>query len=491
MNPEGDIDWSVFVDRISRAASILHDLGLKRGDRFAILSFNSFRQAELINAGYWSGIIPVPLNYRLTAAEIRYNMEDADCRLLAVDNNCALILKQKELSEWRDRLLYLSPQPGDIPVQWYEDLLATAVPMPMAEMAQDDVAIILYTGGSTGRSKGVPLTHKNIISNALQIGIAYRIYENDRFLHALPMFHSADLYGTIFTLVGGAHAYLTQFTPRGMLQMVQDHRITMLSLTPTVVILTLQDPDFKNYDIGSVRRMNYGGAPLDAEWVKRIMENCPYLEIQQSYGLTETAPILTTLSPESMRQALDRGHHHILRSVGKPLLHVELRIFDDDDNELPVGAVGEVVVRGPNVMRGYLGQNEENARVFNKGWFHTGDLGRLDDQHNLFLLDRKNDMIITGGENVYCAEVEAVLYKYPGVSEAAVVGVVWGETVFAAIVPAVDCTLDQVVVTEHCRRHLAGYKVPRRLVFVTSLPKSAMGKILKHELRRRYTLSGA
>jgi len=491
LDTEGDLTWSEYVHRITRAAGMLAELGLEPGQRFGILAHNSFRQAELMHAGYWSGIVPVPINYRLAAPEIRYILDDADCRLLAVDSQCAKLLEHQELEPWRDRILFISP-PGEGDPSWphYEDLLDEAKRAPMHHSGQDDDAILLYTGGTTGRSKGVPLTHGNVVSNGIQVALAYRIYEDDSFLHSLPMFHSADLIGTSITLTGGAHAYLGEFTPTAMLQMIEDHQITMLSLGPTVIIITLQDPDFDNYDISSVRRMNYGSAPMAMEWVLRTMEKFPNVAMQQTYGLTETSPILTTLTPEQHKLALDSGRTELLRSVGKPLVHVDLCIVDEDDNEVPGGEVGEVVVRGPNVTRGYLGLDEENARAFRNGWFHTGDMGYLDDQYNLFLADRKKDMIITGGENVYCAEVEAALYKYPGVHEAAVFGVPdekWGEAVFAVIVPAPGEELDQAAVIEHCRQYIGGYKIPRRMDFVRELPKSAMGKVLKHELRHRYS----
>lgn len=490
LDAEGNLNWSEYVDRIIRAAGILAKLGLKQGDRFGIISHNSFRQAELIHAGYWSGIVPVPINYRLAAPEIRYILDNADCRLLAVDSHGSAFLDHAELEPWRDKTLSISPrQEKDMAWPQYETLLNGMEAAPMHESGQGDDAILIYTGGTTGRSKGVPLTHGNLISNGVQVGLAYRVCEDDRFLHSLPMFHSADFIGTAFTLTGGAHAYLGEFTPKGMLQMIQDFRITMLSMGPTMIIVLLQDPGFDNYDISSVRRMNYGSAPMAKEWVERTMEKFPNVALQQTYGLTETSPILTSLTPEQHDHALQSDRTELLRSVGKPLVHVDLRIVDEDDNELPRGDVGEVVVRGPNVTRGYLGLEEETDHAFRNGWFHTGDMGRLDDQYNLFLVDRKKDMIITGGENVYCAEVEAALYKYPGVSEVAVVGVPdekWGEAVFAAIVPEQGVELERDAIIDHCRQHIGGYKIPRRMAFLDELPKSAMGKILKHKLREDY-----
>jgi len=336
LDREGNLTWSVYFDRITRAAGILSGLGVGQGQRFGLLSHNSFRQSELINAGYWSGRVPVPINYRLAAPEIRYILENADCRLLAVDSHCAALLEHVDLQDWRDRTLHIEEPSGglqDAPV--YEKLLKQVEPAPMHASDQADDAILIYTGGTTGRSKGVRLTHGNLISNGIQVAMGYRIYEDDRFLHSLPMFHSADLIGTAFTLTGGAHAYLGQFSPTAMLKLIQEHKITMLSMGPTVIILTLQDPDFGRYDISSIRCMNYGSAPMAAEWVVRTMEKFNNVDLFQTYGLTETSPILTLMSPEQHRLALETGQLDILRSVGKPLVGVELMIVDDDDNELP------------------------------------------------------------------------------------------------------------------------------------------------------------
>jgi long-chain acyl-CoA synthetase len=216
----------------------------------------------------------------------------------------------------------------------------------------------------------------------------------------------------------------------------------------------------------------------------------PHAGLQQGYGLTETSPILTTMTPEEHQRALASGNFEMLRSVGKPVAQVELRIVDEHDRELPVGDTGEIVVRGPNVTPGYLDLPEQNAVTFRDGWFHTGDIGRLDEENNLYIMDRKKDMIITGSENVYSSEVEAALYRHPAIHEAAVIGVPdeqWGEAVFAVIVPATGQTLTADEVIAHCRKYIGGYKIPRRMAFVNELPKNAMGKILKNELRRIYS----
>lgn len=481
--------WTEYVDRIARAAGVLKSLGINCGDRFGIISHNSFRQSELVNAGYWLGAVPVPVNYRLAPPEIRFILDDASCRLLVVEDRFLPLLEDLELADYTATALLLSAQEIETDIPQYEALMQGAKPADMHAGSPDDDAILLYTGGTTGRSKGVRLSHANIIANAMQIGLAISARESDRFLHILPMFHSADLFGTIFTIVGGVHVYVSEFSPRNLLQSIHQHRITVLSLGPTVIILTLQDPDLDQYDCSSLRLMFYGSAPMAVEWIQRAMEKFPNAGLQQGYGLTETSPILTTLTPEEHRRAIASGKHDLLRSVGKPLAYIDLRIVDEDDNELTDGNTGEVVVRGPNVSKGYLGLEELNETTFRGGWFHTGDMGLLDKEYNLYLMDRKKDVIITGSENVYSSEVEAALYKHPAVHEAAVVGIPddkWGEAVFAVIVRAPGQTLTKDEVIAHCRRHIGGFKIPRRMAFVDELPKSAMGKVLKNELRRIY-----
>lgn len=481
IEPDRVYTWAEFGNRVARAASVLANLGVKRGERFGILALNGFRQAELMHAGYWMGAIPVPVNTRLAPPEICHIFDDAACKLIAVDDAMADMLNSHELSPWRKRALAIEYD--------YESLLAEAVPGAAHDSAEDDDAVLLYTGGTTGRSKGVRLTHRNVVSNGMQVAVAMRVRADDVYLHVPPMFHSADLLGTAYTLLGAAHAYLPRFAPDLALEAMARTGATALMLTPTMVIMMLQGADVAAYDVSKLRLLFYGSSPMAAEWIQRAAEAFPSAGVQQGYGLTETSPILTTLDMEEHAQAIATGDTAILRAAGRPLIDVTLRIVGENGHEVPMGEAGEVVVRGPNVTPGYLNRPEETKAAFRDGWFHTGDVGRVDESGYLYLLDRKTDMIVTGGENVFSSEVEAVLYQHAGVAEAAVIGVPderYGEALLAAIVPARGTILTDEDMIAHCRGKIGGFKIPRRFAFLDELPKSAMGKILKTELRRTY-----
>ena len=485
---EARLSWAEHTDRIRRAGAMLMAHGIGRGERFGIVALNSFRQAELMYGGYWIGAVPVPVNFRLAPVEMRFILEDAGCKRLFGDDANAPHLASDELAQWRDGAIGLGELPKhELPV--YEALISDAAPAPGANVDEDEDATLLYTGGTTGRSKGVRLSHKNLIANAMQVALETRARGDEIFLHVAPMFHAADTMANHVTVVGGAHVYLDQFTPQGVLGAIRDFGVTRTLLTPTMIIVTLQAEDFASYDISSLRTIQYGSAPLAVEWVKRALDQFGAAELVQMYGLTETSPILTVADDAWHRDAVATDRLGRLKSGGRAVVGVELRIADANDDELPAGEVGEVLVRGPNVTKGYLNLPEVNAEVFRNGWFHTGDMGKLDESGYLYLMDRKKDMIITGGENVYSSEVEAVLYQHPGVSECAVIGVPdekYGEALFAAIVPAPAAALDEDEIVAHCRGKIGGYKIPRRMTFLEELPKSAVGKILKTELRKTY-----
>ena len=485
---EGDLNWADYVGRIARAAGMLRSLGLRPGERYAILCRNCVRQAELIYAGYWMGAIPVPVNYRLAPAEIALVLEDAGCRHIAVEDVYARLLDQPQLEGWRSRALCVAAGRTGIALPHYDELKAAALAAEPHDPAEDDEAILLYTGGTTGRGKGVRITHRNIASNALQLARAMSVGESDLYLHVSPMFHSTDLKATALSMMGGAHAYLPEFSPANVLSAIARHRVTIASLVPAMVIRILQDPESGRYDLRSLRLISYGTSPMAAEWIRRTMDAFPGVDLHQCYGLTETSPVLAILDQGDHRRALD-GREDLLRAAGRALPGVDIRILDDRGRDVPPGESGEVVTRGPQIALGYHNRPSENAQVFRDGWFHTGDIGRIDDEGYLFVLDRKKDVVVTGGENVYTSEVEAAIYQHPGVHEVAVIGVPdehYGEALFAVIVPAPGHTLSADEMITHCRARIGGFKIPRRMAFVDALPKSAMGKIMKQDLRRAY-----
>lgn len=487
LDGDGKFTWAQFADRVARAAGVLGSLGLRRGDRFGVLMRNSFRQAELFWAGYWSGVVPVPVNWRLSPVEIADILADAECKLVATEEAFLSGFDASALAAWRSLLLKVEASGG--PRADYEDLIAKAAPAAVEPSAQDDDAILLYTGGTTGRSKGVRLSHRNILSNARQIDLVSGIRTEDVFSHIAPMFHAADLHGTVGFVKGCSHVYLAQFAPAAAALDIERYRVTVAHWVPTMVRLFTESAEVARRDLSSLRKLFYGSSPMPLEWVRSACDLFPGIELHHCYGLTETSPMLTILDAASFRRCLESGDASLLKSAGRLLEGVEMRILGDDEQPLPPGQAGEIVVRGPNVSSGYLKRDKENAQVFRGGWFHTGDVGCLDENGYLFLVDRKKDMIITGGENVYSSEIEAVLYRHPGVSEAAVVGIPddrYGEALFAVIVPKAGMSLTAEQIIEHCRAYIGGYKIPRRIALVDSLPRTAVGKVQKAVLRERY-----
>ncbi|WP_455211762.1 class I adenylate-forming enzyme family protein [Kaarinaea lacus] len=485
------LSWNEFGQRVSKAATVLQSLGVRPSQRFGIISHNSYRNAELMQAGYWMGAVPVPVNFRLAPPEIAFVLDNAECQLLVIEDEFLPWLQSPELSRWSEKALLVTPPPlpNSSSLPQYESLLNTATAAPAFESQEDDDAVIIYTGGTTGRPKGVRLSHRNIVTNALQLGWAVKPRTDDVYLHVAPMFHSAEFLANPFFLSGAAQAYLPKFSASNTLQAIQDLSVTCTLLTPTMIIMLLQEPSFDRYDLSSLRQIIYGSAPMAAQWICKAMQRFSGVEFIQSYGLTETAPILTTLGMDQHQQAVESGDLQLLHSVGQPLPGVDLKIVDSNDNRLPYGKAGEVVVRAPNVAKGYLNRPDATTEAFRDGWFFTGDIGRLDEHGYLYLLDRKKDLIITGSELVFSLEVESVLYQHPKVHECAVVGVpdeTYGEALLAAIVPNPGETVTEKELIEFCRDKIGGYKIPRRYVFLEHLPKSAMNKVLKVELRRKY-----
>ncbi|MFW6094546.1 MAG: acyl-CoA synthetase [Pseudomonadota bacterium] len=478
--------WRRFADRVARLAGVLHDLDVGPGDRVAMLAANSPRYVEFYFATLWAGGVMVPVNARWSTPEKAHCLNDAGVRVLLVDS--AAVPEVPALREACPGLAGIieadAASGSGYPA--YETLLADRAPVADAERGGDDLAALFYTGGTTGRSKGVMLSHANLLANSMNALANLGIRDDSVHLHVSPLFHVAGG-SRVFTVTvaGGTHAVIPRFEPAAFLDAIERYRVTVTVVVPTMLNALLQYPDLDRYDLSSLRLLTYGASPMPEALLRQAMERLPGVEFLQSYGMTELSPVATCLPPRyHVFEGPDAGR---IRSAGQAVFNADVAVMDAEDRPLPAGEVGEVCVRGPMVMQGYWGQEALTEQTLRGGWMHTGDAGYLDEEGFLFLVDRVKDMIISGGENVYSAAVEDVIYRFPGVNECAVIGVpsdAWGEAVHAFVVPRAGAELDVDALLAHCREHLAGYECPKSVELRTEeLPKSGPGKILKSELR--------
>jgi acyl-CoA synthetase (AMP-forming)/AMP-acid ligase II len=471
---------------VARLAGALHALGVARGDRVAILSLNSDRYAELLLAVPWADAVLNPVNVRWSPAEIVYSLVESETAVLFVDDAFApAVPALREGHAGLTTVVHMGDGPTPDGMLAYEDLVDGAAPVPDARRGGDEIAGLFYTGGTTGFPKGVMISHTNLLTSALGSQATCPIViPGGRLLHAAPMFHLADLAAwTAQCMVGGTHVIVPMFEPTAVLAAIEDHQATNGLLVPTMIQMLVDHPAVAERDLSSMRIILYGASPITEALLERAMKTFPRADFVQAYGMTEVAPVATILSAE------DHRHGARPRSAGRAAAPAEVRIVDPDDNEVPRGTVGEVVVRGGHVMQGYWRKPEETAEALRGGWMHTGDGAYMDDDGYIYIVDRIKDMIISGGENVYSAEVENAVSQHPAVAACAVIGVPddeWGERVHAVIVlqPGAGATADEI--REHAKGLIAGYKAPRSAEFVDALPLSGAGKVLKRELRANH-----
>ena len=482
--------WTMFAARAARLAGALTDLGLQPGDRIGILSLNSDRYLESFFGLAWAGIVFVPINTRLAPPEIVFWLTDSGCTGLLIDDMFAPTLTTilPQTPDLR-HIIHFGDQPAPEGISSYETLIANGRPIADAGRRGQDLAGIFYTGGTTGRSKGVMLSHANILANAQNIQPATPIDSRTRFIHAAPMFHLADGAMTfLVTAFGGTHTFLPRFDPAAFLQTVEQHGVTTALIVPTMINMLVHHPEVTKRDLSSLRGFIYGASPMPEALIRRAMEVMAHVQFTQAYGQSEASPVMTLMPPEY--HTFDGPFAGRMKSAGRAALGCELRILDEDDNEVPPHTVGEICGRGPMVMLGYWKQPELTAHTLRNGWLHTGDGGYLDEEGFLYIVDRMKDMIVSGGENVYSAEVEEALYAHPAVAECAVIGVpdeTWGERVHAVVrlKPGTSATDRDLIAACHTR--IANYKCPRSVTIQPDpLPMSGAGKILKAELRRPY-----
>jgi long-chain acyl-CoA synthetase len=454
-------------------------LGLDRSDRFAVVALNGHRYLELYHAAFLGGAVINPVNYRLADPEMAHVLRHSGARVVFVD---------AAFSERVQRIV----DAGETAVEQvvslddgYEQLLASGRAVVPAEPDEDDLPMLMYTGGTTGMPKGVASTQRaqmlNLYHLAMVQGLAFS--EDAIYLHHMPMFHSMGANAALSAAAFGTEAtVIPAFEPGAVMTAVSKHGVTETVLVPTMIAMILRHPEYAPDRLSSLKRIGYGGMAMPHALLAKLQESSPEIQLLQGYGMTEACPTLTFLTAEDHLRGEDKRH-----SVGRPLTGVDVAIFDADGNRLPTGEVGEVCARGGNIMTGYWNDPDATARVFRDGWYRTGDLGRFDDDGYLYLVDRVDDMIVTGGENVYSIEVENALTTFPGVVQVAVVGLpdeVWGQRVHAIVVLAADVAVTEEQLAAHARQSIAGYKVPKTWELRTDpLPVSGAGKPLKRALR--------
>ncbi len=484
--------WEEFDQRTDALARGLAGLGIQSGDRVAVLMLNCHRYLELYYACARMGAVIVPLNIRLAYPEIVFILNDSESKALVVDKTFAAHTTGRDTFPTVANIIYIGDHTPQDMIN-YEDVVSKGSHMQESvdqAMEDEDLSGLYYTGGTTGRAKGVMLSHKNIVSNAIHVIIGTAYNERDVYLHAAPMFHLADTASTFaITMVGARHVFIPMFNPELVLQTIQQEKVTITLLVPTMINIMLNHPNVDNYDLSSLRRLGYGASPMPIELLRKGLEKWGQI-FGQGYGLTEAAPVLTGLdtwdhlpdgTPEQVRR---------LSSVGREGLGPEVRVINADGEDVQPGEVGEITARGPNIMQGYWHMSEATNAAIVDGWLHTGDLATVDEENYIYIVDRARDMIISGGENIYSVEVENALYTHPAVLEAAIIGIPderWGEAVHAVVVlrPGMQVSAEELI--EHTRTQIAGYKVPRSIEFSTeALPKSGAGKILKRDLREKY-----
>ncbi len=475
--------YAEFNQRTNRLASFLVEkAGIKPGERISILAQNSAEYYEVLFACSRTGAILNTLNWRLAAPELAYILEDCQPRLLIYETMYSEVVNQ--LNKEVPCEYYLVMGEEDPLANWeYENALAESAeesleaPMP----SYDDTWAIIYTSGTTGRPKGAQVTYGNFFYNAVGMGQAIDLNSQDININVLPTFHigGLGLYACPTFHAGGSVVVMRAFDPGEFLSLVERWKVSVLLLVPAIYQMLIQFPEFDNYDLSSVRSWASGGSALPPALVHQYAEKG--IIVQQGFGMTETGPTVFLIDKENaVRKA---------GSVGKPVLHTDVRIMDREGRQLGPDQVGELCIRGGNVTSGYWNRPEATSAAIVDGWLHSGDAAKYDDEGYYYIVDRWKDMYISGGENVYPAEVENVLYQHPAVSEAAVIGVPhqkWQEVGKAIVVVKKGQDLTEQELIEFCDGKLARYKIPKSVEFVSILPRTAAGKVLKRELREEY-----
>jgi acyl-CoA synthetase (AMP-forming)/AMP-acid ligase II len=478
--------------RVNRLANGLLKKGLKKRDRIGVLVHNCHQFIEIYFAAAKTGGIFCPYNNHLKEREVHDIINYSSPRFLFLDEDYGEMIEsiKPHVETVKDYICLQKPRRTFM--KDYEGLLSKGDRKePKVKIQDSDIMSIFFTAGTTGRPKGAMRTHRHVVSNAITGVIELKVSYNEKTLISFPMYHVSceDNIGRHFFMPNTLFIRREgQFDPKEVLELLSTERITMCQFVPTTIHALLQYPEIDRYDLSSLRLMMYAAAPMPVELLKRALQTfkCGFA---QFYGQTESGPLMTILHPED--HVLE-GHEKQLQklgSAGKPVISYEIRIVDEEGEDVSVGEVGEIIGRSEAMMKRYWRLPKESADKLKGGWLHSGDLGRFDEDGYLYIVDRKGDMIISGGVNIYPREVEEVLYQHPSVLEASVIGVpddYWGEAVKAIIVQKENVSISEEDIIKFCGERLAGYKKPKSVEFWKELPKSPQGKILKKDIRKRF-----
>ena len=489
LSADGDVrtTFAEHVDRVCRLAhSLRHELGVGKGDRFAVMALNGHTFLELYHAGFLGAGVINPLNLRLAPMELEFILRDSGTQVVFTDAFFAPLIDKVRSRATIGRVVLIGA--GDVPHDVaYEDVVAAGVPEVPEEPEEDDPVILMYTGGTTGTPKGVLIDSRAAMLDMYKIGMRFPFEQGLHvYLHQTPMFHAASFGGVLVVPAGGgATTYVGLFEPAAVLDTIEREQVTTTVMVPTMIQLLLDHPAYRPERLASLRFLSYGASPMPTALLERLLDDLPWVDLYQGYGMTESSGLLTVLGP-----AEHRAGGELLKSAGRPLTGTVLAVRSPTGSEVAPGEVGEVWARAGNFMREYWNRPAETAAAFAGGWYHTGDAGRIDEDGYLYLVDRVKDMIVTGGENVYSAEVENALASHPAVAQVAVIGIPsdrWGEAVHAIVVLKPGASASEQDLQDWARARIAGFKVPKSVEFRTEpLPLSGAMKVLKRELRAPY-----
>ncbi len=488
VNDDGaEITFGELLDRSNRVANAMLELG-EPGDRVGILAENLPEYVECYYGVPGAGMALTFLNYRLHPKEWTWILNNAEAKTLIVQEKYLEQIEPyfAEIATLTTIIVIGSSTSSKYPT--YRDVVGAASAKPVErEIDEDSTAWLLYTSGTTGFPKGAMITHRNLIVAVTNSVIEYEPQPDERNLVAFPLCHVSGYSVPVNHFRGGRIVLTPMFEPELWMQLVDQHGITGTAMAPTMLNMVLQHPKVNEYALTTLRGIGYGAAAMPVEVLRTAIKRFGPI-VYSGFGMTELGGNVLTFPKKDHERAVN-GEEHLLASCGTPMCLADVKVVDESMVECPPGVVGEIVIRGEQVLKGYFRNEEGTKKAFDGGWFHTGDMARRDEEGFFYIVDRMKDMIITGGENVYSREVEEALYTHPSVSEAAVVGLPdpqWGENVTAVVVLRPGMTATEAEIIGTARNNLAGYKKPKRVIFVDELPKTVSGKIIKRELRDRY-----